>query len=54
VGPIPEELQPGSSFGGAVTKNAKEPDAAAALLKFLSSPEAAPVITKAGLSPTSR
>ncbi len=51
VGPIPEELQPGSSFGGAVTTNSKQPDAAAALLKFLSSPQAAPVITKAGLAP---
>jgi molybdate transport system substrate-binding protein len=52
VGPIPEELQPGSSFGGGVTTNAKEPAAGAALLKFLSSPEAAPVMTKAGLSPS--
>ena len=54
VGPIPQELQPGSSFGGAVTANAKEPEAGAALLKFLSSPDAAPVISKAGLSPVSR
>ena len=51
VGPIPEELQPGSSFGGAVTTNAKQPRAAAELLKFLSSKEAAPVITKMGLTP---
>jgi molybdate transport system substrate-binding protein len=54
VGPIPEELQPGSSFGGAVTTNAKQPGAAAELLKFLSSKEAAPVITKAGLAPIAR
>jgi molybdate transport system substrate-binding protein len=53
VGPIPEELQPGSSFGGAVTTKSREPDAATALLKFLSAPEAAPVIAKAGLSPVS-
>jgi molybdate transport system substrate-binding protein len=51
VGPIPEELQPGSSFGGAVTTNSKQPRAAAELLKFLSSKEAAPVITKTGLTP---
>jgi molybdate transport system substrate-binding protein len=51
VGIIPAELQPGFSFAGAITTKAKEPDAAAALLRFLSSPEAAPVITKAGLAP---
>ncbi|HUQ26971.1 MAG TPA: substrate-binding domain-containing protein [Usitatibacter sp.] len=51
VGPIPEEVQPGSSFGGAVTAHAKEREAGAALLKFLSSPEASPVIAKAGLQP---
>ena len=51
VGPLPAELQPGFSFAGAVTANAKEPDAGAALLKFLSSTDADPVITKAGLAP---
>ena len=51
VGPLPAELQPGFSFAGAVTRDAKEPEAAVALLKFLSSPEAAPVVTKAGLAP---
>ena len=51
VGTIPAELQPGFSFAGSVTTKAGEPDAAAALLKFLSSPDAAPVITKAGLAP---
>jgi molybdate transport system substrate-binding protein len=51
VGPIPAELQPGFSFAGAITTKAKETDAAAALIHFLASPEAAPVITKAGLAP---
>jgi len=51
VGTIPAELQPGFSFAGSVTTKAQQPEAAAALLKFLSSPEAAPVITKAGLAP---
>jgi molybdate transport system substrate-binding protein len=51
VGALPAELQPGFSFAGAVTTAAKEPDAALALLKFLSSPEAAATITKAGLAP---
>jgi molybdate transport system substrate-binding protein len=53
VGPIPAELQPGFSFAGAVTRDAKQPEAASALLRFLSSPEAAPVIRKAGLAPAS-
>jgi ABC-type glycerol-3-phosphate transport system substrate-binding protein len=34
-----------------VTAKAREPEAAAALLKFLSSPEAAGVVVKAGLAP---
>ena len=54
VGALPPELQPGFSFAGAVTVIAREPDAAAALLRYLSSPQAAPVITRAGLAPTSR
>jgi len=51
VGTIPAELQPGFSFAGSVTTKAQQPDAAAALLRFLSSADAAPVITKAGLAP---
>jgi len=53
VGPIPAELQPGFKFSGAIPTNAKEPAAAEALLKFLSAPEADPVITKACLTPVS-
>ncbi|HEY7450796.1 MAG TPA: substrate-binding domain-containing protein [Vicinamibacterales bacterium] len=51
VGPIPAELQPGFSFVGAITRGARQPDAALALLRFLSSPEAASTIGKAGLTP---
>ena len=51
VGPLPAELQPGFSFAGAITSKAGEPEAGAALLRFLGSPEAAPAITKAGLAP---
>jgi molybdate transport system substrate-binding protein len=53
VGALPAELQPGFSFAGALTRDAKQPEAATALLRFLSSPEAAPVIRKAGLAPAS-
>jgi molybdate transport system substrate-binding protein len=50
VGPLPAELQPGFTFAGAVTKNAAEPEPAAALLRFLASPEAAATVVKAGLA----
>jgi len=50
VGTIPAELQPGFTFAGIVTTHAREPEAAAALLRFLSSSEAVSVITKAGLA----
>ena len=53
VGALPPELQPGFSFAGAVTRVAREPEAASALLRFLASPEAAPAILKAGLAPPS-
>jgi molybdate transport system substrate-binding protein len=51
VGALPAEIQPGFSFAGALTRNVREPEAATALLQFLSSVEAAPVISKAGLMP---
>ena len=51
VGAIPAELQPGHSFAGAITNKARQPEAAAALLKFLASRDAAATITKAGLTP---
>ena len=53
VGTIPAELQPGFSFAGAVTSKARQPEAASALMRFLASPEAAPAISKAGLTPIS-
>jgi molybdate transport system substrate-binding protein len=54
VGALPAEVQPGFSFAGALTRNAREPEAADALIRFLSSAEAAPVILKAGLMPPSK
>ncbi len=36
---------------GVITTTSTQPDAAAALLRFLTSPAAAPVISKAGLTP---
>jgi molybdate transport system substrate-binding protein len=51
VGPLPADVQPAIFFAGAVTPAAREPEAAAALIRFLSSPDAAATITKAGLTP---
>jgi molybdate transport system substrate-binding protein len=51
VGPIPAELQPGFSFAGALSAKARQPEAATALMRFLAAPDAAPTISKAGLTP---
>jgi molybdate transport system substrate-binding protein len=51
VGPLPADAQPGFSFAGAITVAAKEPEAAVALLRFLSAPTVAPILVKAGLAP---
>jgi molybdate transport system substrate-binding protein len=51
VGTIPAELQPGFTFAGQLTRSAGNADAATALLRFLNSPEADAVKTKAGLLP---
>ena len=40
-------------FAGALTGTVQQPEAANALIRFLASPEAAAVITKAGLMPLS-
>ncbi len=53
VGTIPAEVQPTIFFAAALTANAQQPEAASALIRFLASPEAAPVITRAGLTPLS-
>jgi len=53
VGTLPAELQPPIFFAGAITSTAREPDAARALIGFLGSAEAGPIMTKAGLDPLS-
>ena len=53
VGTLPAEVQPIFSFAGALTSTVQQPEAASALLRFLASPEAATVISKAGLLPPS-
>ena len=51
VGPLPPEDQKISVFSAGVAVGAKNPDAARALIQFLSSPAAFPAITKSGLEP---
>jgi molybdate transport system substrate-binding protein len=51
VGPIPAEVQKVTVFSAAVATGARNPQAARALLRFLSSPSAFPAITKSGLEP---
>jgi molybdate transport system substrate-binding protein len=53
VGTIPAETQPKIFFAGALTSSVRQPEAAGALIRFLASGDAAPVITKAGLMPLS-
>lgn len=50
VGALPADLQPGFTFAGAIPVAAEQPDAAAALLRFLASPAAAAVKAKYGLA----
>ena len=51
VGTVPSEVQPPTLYVGALPKNSQQPDAALALLHFLSSADVAAVITKAGMKP---
>jgi molybdate transport system substrate-binding protein len=49
IGMLPPELQMITVYSGAVTANAKEPEAAQALIRFLATPEAAAVYKAKGL-----
>jgi molybdate transport system substrate-binding protein len=53
IGTLPAEVQPKIFFSGALTSTVQQSDAASGLIRFLASPEAAPVILKAGLMPLS-
>lgn len=54
VGPLPEAVQRVTIFSAGIAANAKNVEAARALIRYLSSPEVAPVIRKTGLEPMSR
>jgi molybdate transport system substrate-binding protein len=51
VGPLPAELQTRILYSAGIPISAKQPDAAKALINFLASPAAAPVIKAKGLEP---
>jgi molybdate transport system substrate-binding protein len=54
VGPIPAELQTSIGFAAGVGSAAREPEAARALVRFLSAPAAAPVLRAMGVEPAAR
>ena len=51
AGRLPAEIQHFTAFPAAISANAKAPDAARALLKFLASPDALRVMQAKGLEP---
>jgi molybdate transport system substrate-binding protein len=51
VGLIPEELQTKIGFAAGLSATTKEPDAAKALIRFLSAPAAAPTLRAKGVDP---
>jgi molybdate transport system substrate-binding protein len=51
LGPLSDDIQMITVFSGGVHSQAKNPAGAAALLKFLTSPDAAQAIRKAGMEP---
>jgi molybdate transport system substrate-binding protein len=51
VGPLPPGLQDYVVFAAGVLAVSKEPEAAKAFVRFMSAPEAAPLISKSGMEP---
>lgn len=54
VGPLPPEIQSTTTYSAAISSASKSPDAAQALLKALSGPEAAALLKSKGMEPASR
>src|SRR6185437_5728888 len=51
VGPLPPDVQQITTFAAGLRASANSPSAARALVKFLTAPEAAPVIRRKGMEP---
>ena len=54
IGPIPRAIQQVTVFSAGVAAQARQPEAARALIAFLASPEAREVLRKTGVEPMSR
>jgi molybdate transport system substrate-binding protein len=54
VGPLPKEVQQVTVFSAGVVTNAGQPEAAAELIRFLSSADAAETVSSTGLDPITR
>ena len=51
VGPIPEELQTKIGFAAALSASTRQPEAAKALIRFLTAPAAAAALKAKGVEP---
>jgi molybdate transport system substrate-binding protein len=51
LGPLPAPIQGTTVFTGGIQTGAAQPEAAGALVRFITSPEAVPVIRKKGMEP---
>lgn len=51
VGPLPDEIQEVTIFSAGIAANATQPQAARALIQYLSAPANASAITRSGMSP---
>ncbi len=51
LGPLPADIQHITVFSAGLHRAAPEPDAAKSLVKFLTAPEAGPIIRKTGMEP---
>jgi molybdate transport system substrate-binding protein len=51
IGPMPDDLQSYVNFAGGIAANAKDADAAKALIQFITGPAAAPVLKAKGMEP---
>ncbi|HET6306410.1 MAG TPA: substrate-binding domain-containing protein [Rhodopila sp.] len=54
VGPLPAEIQTTATFSAGILTTSRHKDQAAALLRFLASPEIAPILRQSGLEPAIR
>jgi molybdate transport system substrate-binding protein len=51
VGPLPAEVQNYTTFSSGILSNAKDADAARALVRYITSPQAGAVYRKRGMEP---